>query len=352
MSDDYREIEATEQQIKKLGLLYKKAAKGNKVIDISGLSLEEWLILRSFGIGASEHSTALGKNPFPNSTPLGLWKEKSSHLIKIRDNSRMRIGRNVEEAIVLEYEAITGMKVQRVKDKMFIHPEYDHIFTNLDGIIPPVSGDPYGNLECKSTTSYVYDTWLLKLPSYYFRQAMAEISVLDRHPFINGEEVGFTDFATLILDKRTLEILRINKDGEFIKQQTFEINKFWNDYVVANIPPDMSVMEYAVEEPMIDSYITANDDIYLKLQESIKIGKEIKALEEKKSELTDEVKLAIGDNESLLYNGEIVATWKAQHRSTVDSKKLKTKYPEIAEECEKKSVVRVFRPKEIDIIEY
>ena len=64
------------------------------------------------------------------------------------------------------------------------------------------------------------------------------------------------------------------------------------------------------------------------------------------------VKLAIGDNESLLYNGEIVATWKAQHRSTIDSKKLKTKYPEIAEECEKKSVVRVFRPKEIDIIEY
>ena len=345
-------IEATEEQIIRLGNLYKKGVGGNRTINIKGLSVEEWLILRSFGIGSSEVSTSLGTNPFPNSTPLGLWKQKVGHIIPVRDNSRLRIGRNVEEAIVLEYEAVTGMKVQRVKDLMFIHPEYDHLFSNLDGIIPPVSGDPYGNLECKSTTSYVYDTWLLKLPTYYFRQAMSEISVLDKHPYIGGAEVGFTDFATLILDKRTLEILRINKDGEFIEKQTHDLNKFWSNYVVANIPPEPSVMEYAVEEPMIDSYVTADDETYSKLQQVLRLSKEIKALEEKKDELADEVKLVIGNSESLLYNGDVIATWKSQQRSTIDSKKLKEKYPDAAEDCQKKSTVRVFRPKQLDILEY
>lgn len=345
-------IEATEDQVRKLWALYKKGIKGNRTINIKGLTLEEWLILRSFGIGSSEVATALGTNPFPNSTPLGLWKQKVGHIIPIRDNSRLRIGRNVEEAIVLEYEAITGIQVQRVKEVMFIHPEYDNLFSNLDGIIPPVSGDPYGNLECKSTTSYVYDTWLLKLPTYYFRQAMSEIGTLDKHPYIGGAEVGFTDFATLILDKRTLEILRINKDGEFIEKQTHDLNKFWNDFVVANIPPEPSVMEYAVEEPMIDSYATANDETYDKLQQVLRLSKQIKALETTKDELADEVKLVIGNNETLLYNGDIVATWKSQQRSTVDSKKLKSEYPDIAKECEKKSIVRVFRPKELDILEY
>jgi predicted phage-related endonuclease len=346
------EIQATEEEIIKLTALRDKGLK-KRIIDIKGLSVREWLILRSLtGVGCSEIATVLGKSPFPNSTPLSVWKQKVSHIIQIKDNSRMRIGRNVEEAIVLEYEALTGLKVQRVKDFMFLHPEFDNLFANLDGIIPPVSGDPYGVLEAKSTVSYIYETWLLKLPTYYFRQAMGEISVLDGHPFIKGAEVGFVDFATLILDKRVVEILRINKDGEFIKQQTIDLNRFWNDFVVTNIAPDLSVMEYAVEEPMIDSYVTADDMTYNKLKEVLKLSKQIKALEEQKDELADEVKLVIADNESLLYDGSIVATWKSQHRSTIDSKKLKANYPEIAEECEKKSVVRVFRPKELDILQF
>lgn len=352
--DEIKIIEATEEQLNRLTRLYEDSlASDKRVINIFGLSLEEWLILRSIaGVGSSEVATALGLVPsWFSSTPLSLWKEKVGHIIKSKDNAQMRIGRNIEEVIVKEYEATTGIDVMRVKDFMFIHPEIDYLFTNLDGLIHPVAGDGWGILECKNTVSYVCETWKLKLPTYYFRQAMNEISVLNQHPFLEGASVEFVDFAVFLLDKRSTEIIRINKDGEFIRKQNIEVGKFWQR-VKNNIPPEPSVAEYAVEAPMEDSFTLATEEAYNKVQRIIELSKQIKALQDEKDELSDAVKQEIGDSESLVYENEIIATWKAQQRETIDSKRLKIEEPEIAKKYSKTSVVRVFKPKEVEVLSY
>ncbi len=353
MSEFNETLEATEEQLIRFKAIHQYALSNGRYIDLTGFSLNDWLIMRSIaGIGSSEISTALGKNPpYFKGTPLSVWKEKASHVIQLKDNSSMRIGRNVEEAIVLEYEYLTGRKVMRVKDKMFLHPELDFLFTDLDGIILPAGGDGYGILEAKSTTSYVYEDWKQKIPTYYFRQAMGELNVLNEHPFFKGEKFEYVDFAILILDRREVEVLRINRDGKFIEQQNLELRNFYQ-LVVDNIPPEPSVSEYAVQEPMEGSFVDAGEEIYKKLAEALNYKKQIKELEEKKDELEDEVKLAMGDNETLLYNSEVIATWKSQERNTIDSKKLKADLPDIAEKYNKKSMVRVFRPKEIEILTY
>lgn len=354
MDEDVKILEATEEQLQRLTKLYEDSlAKDKRVIDISGLSLDEWLILRSIaGIGASEVATALGLVPsWFSSTPLRLWKEKVGHIIQIRDNADMRIGRNIEEVIVKEYEALTGINIMRVKDSMFIHPEVDYFFANLDGIISPIGGEGWGILECKSTLSYVYDTWKLKLPTYYFRQAMHEITTMNEHPFLKRDKVEFVDFAVFLLDKKQTEIIRVNKDGEFIKQQNNALHKFWNS-VTNNVPPDPSVAEYAIEEPMQDSFTVASDEAYKKVQRILELSKQIKALEEEKNELSEAVKLEIGDSESLVYENEVIATWKAQKRETIDTKKLKAEEPEIADKYKKVTTIRVFKPKEIEVLTY
>lgn len=354
MKEIRTQIEATEGQIKKLTTRYHKALKGNRVIDIGDLSIEEWLILRSIvGVGSSEIATALGYVPgWFLKTPLKLWKEKIGHIIEIIDTPIMRIGRNVEEAIVQEYEYLTGKKVMRVKDKMFIHPTIDYLFSDLDGIVLPVSGDGYRILECKSTVSYVYDAWKDKLPSYYFRQSMGEIAVINEHPFFEGKKFEGIDFATLILDKREVEILPITIDEKFVAEQTEEICKWYNDYVVANVPPPESAAEWSQAQEYEGSFIEATDKGYKNYLELLKVKKQISLLEEAETELKDEIIKEIKDNENLMFQGEIICSYKSQNRTTVDSKKLKAERPEIFEEYKNVSTSRILRPKKVAVEEY
>lgn len=343
-------IEPTEQQIADLTALARGGLNNGRVIPIGNLSYQEWLILRSIvGIGASEIAAVLGyAPPFFSNTPLSVWKEKVSHIIKLIDNPTLRIGRNVEEAIVQEYEYLTGRKVLRVKDKMFLHQKHDFLFTDLDGIILPAGGDGYGILEAKSTVSYVYESWKTKLPTYYFRQSMGELSVMDGSEY-NPE---YVEFATLILDKREVEVLRINKDGEFIEQQNQELEEWYNKYVVENVPPPESVSEWAKTEPMSDSFIEADDKTYQYYLDLKRVQAEKKAIEEDEKVLKDKLIEAIKDNEYLTYNGDIIASYKQQSRISIDSKKLKAQKPEIFDEFKKTTTFRVLLPKQLEVINY
>lgn len=358
MEKDYQ-VEATEEQTKLL-LEMIEAGRENGFIDISKLDYTMWLLLRSFtGLGASELATALNKVPaFISKTPLKVWKEKTGHIVEIIDNPMLRIGRNVEEAIVLEYEYLTGRKVMRVKDKMFLHQEHDFLFTDLDGIITPAGGDGFGVLECKSTISYVYNEWVSKLPSYYFRQAMGELSVMTDHPFLRGFYDGkysscdYVDFATLILDKRVVEILRINRDGEFIQSQNQELSAWWNEYYMQNVPPPETAAEWAKSDVMEESFIESSPDGFKNYQELLSVQSSKKELETKEQELKDKLIEEIKDSESLVYSGEVIATYKQQIKKSIDTKKLKAEKPDIYNEYEKASSFRVLRPKKMQILEY
>lgn len=346
-------IEATPEQIRRFQKLINDSLE-SRVIPIGNLSVEEWLILRSLvGVGSSEIATALGKvPPWFNKTPLKIWKEKVGHIIEIVDNPTMRIGRGVEETIVQEYEYLTGKRVMRVKDKMFLHPKHDNLFSDLDGIILPVSGDGYRVLECKSTVSHVYDSWENLLPSYYFRQSMGELSVINEHPFLQGAKFEGVDFATLILDKREVKILPINFDEKFIAEQNDEILAWYAEYVLNNVPPPECAAEWAKTEPTAGSFVECTSqgyDIYKKL---LGIQSQIAVLEEQESELKDGLIQEIKDNENLLYAGEIIATYKQTNRTDVDGKKLKIEKPDIYEQFKKVISYRTLKPKKISVLEY
>ena len=80
------------------------------------------------------------------------------------------------------------------------------------------------------------------------------------------------------------------------------------------------------------------------------IKEQIKDLQTREQELTDKLCKAIGDKEGLTTEGEdgrreVLATFKAQNSSRLDSARLKKEHPDIYEEYAKTSSTRVFRLK-------
>ena len=61
--------------------------------------------------------------------------------------------------------------------------------------------------------------------------------------------------------------------------------------------------------------------------------------------MENEVKLFFGDRENLTLAGDLLATFKEQSRSGIDSKRLKIDKPGIAKDYEKISRFRVLRIK-------
>ena len=82
------------------------------------------------------------------------------------------------------------------------------------------------------------------------------------------------------------------------------------------------------------------------------LKKEIDKMDKQKEALEEEIKAFMENNETLSYNGESIATWKMQKKTTIDSKKLKAQEPETFEKFSKESSYRVFRPKEVKVLSY
>ena len=88
------EIQNVPERMERLKPIIAKALKGNRMIDILGMPLEDWLVLRAMlGIGGSDVSTALGINEYK--TPYELWKEKVGDTIDAKDNDILWFGREV-----------------------------------------------------------------------------------------------------------------------------------------------------------------------------------------------------------------------------------------------------------------
>ena len=176
-----------------------KALNEDRKISLEGLSLDDWLTLRTMiGIGASEVAAVLGMNQYES--PFSIWKKKVSDEIEIEENDFMTFGNMVEPAIIAWYNK--RAKKNAVKDTYIrIHPEHDCLFANLDGVMED------GLVECKSTSQRVYDSWSTNeedcvqgVPLYHYCQVQHELSVTG---------LPWCDLAILITDRRQLKIKTI-----------------------------------------------------------------------------------------------------------------------------------------------
>jgi len=309
-----------------------------------GMTVQDWLKARRKGIGSSDVAAILGINPYKSSYQV--WKEKvSDDEPEEVDNKFTHWGKLLEDPTAQTYEKRTGKKVFR-DNQIRVHPEYDFLIANLDRIIEDQGdGRGVGILECKSTVGYVFKSWMSDnestqfLPLEYYCQVQHQLAV-------TGWQ--WAEVAVLVLDEREVNVIPIVRDDEFINKMVEALVKWWNAYVIPNVPPPMTTAEYSFVEPQEDSFIEANGEIAELYRNLLDKKKEQKRLDEEIKGMEDKIKEFIGDKENLVLIDTVIASWKQQKRTTVDSKKLQTEQPEIYQAYSKTSKFRVLRLKDIN----
>ena len=327
----------------KLEPVVKKAINNGRIISTEGMSKEIWLGLRNIiGIGGSEVATVLGINPYK--TAYQLWKEKANDEIEVIENKFTIWGNLLEGPVAEEYMRQTRRVLVEDK-KIRIHPEHNCLFVNLDRVVME-DGIAVGVVEIKTTTRRNWNHWQKDedncvdgVPLIYYCQCQHELSV---------SGLPWCDLVFAIIDERELVIKRVERDEEYIQKQNQALVGWWNAYVIQNEAPPMTAAEYSFIEPMTDSYIEANGEI-AELYANLKGKKEtLKALEKDVEKDEDKIKEYIGDKENLVLIDKIIATYKMQSRTGIDSKKLKAEKPDVFTEYSKTTQFRTLRLKEIN----
>lgn len=301
------------------------------LIDVKDLTHDEWLTMRSKGIGGSDVGAICGLSKYRSA--YATYLSKIGELPKEPESNAAHFGTILEEVVAKEFTRQTGKKVKR-NNKMLFHKDYPFMLANLDRM---VIGER-AFLECKTTSAYNADQWDGdKIPETYMLQIQHYMEVLD---------YDYCYIACLIGGQKFVW-KEIRRDPELIKTMIEIERNFWEEHVLKRIPPAVDGGE-ADAEILSKLYQESKDNeipLPATAAETIARYRELKSkateLEEELKNCENYLKDLLGENESG-YIDDLKVTWKTIKSNRVDSKILKDKYPDIYKECCYESSCRKF----------
>lgn len=312
-----------------------------KTESTEGMSYEEWLLSRRRGIGGSDVAKILGLSKY--SSPYQIWMDKTGKIeIDTSETSEAAYwGHQMEEVVAKEFEKRTGKKV-RVSNKIYFHKDYPFLLANVDRVV--VGEDAI--LECKTASEYLKDSWADdEIPIAYLAQVQHYLNVLNKKKAYIACLIGGNKFVWK----------EIQRDDELIEQMTERLVDFWENNVLADVAPPVDGNESTTEfisKLYSKDYMDNSIELNKKQIQDLKDLKELKKYEsdikEQINGIENRIKNALGQSEATFGNSmEYRVSWKPFSRVTVDSKLLKSKYPEVYENVTKKSESKRFTVKEI-----
>lgn len=301
------------------------------LVSTKDLPHDKWLEYRRTGIGGSDASTVIGLNPY--NSLFRLYADKQGLIPAKADNEAMRQGRDFEEYVAKRFEEATGKKVRR-RNYMFQHDNYDYILADIDR---EIIGENAG-LECKTTSVFnKSDFESGEIPLTYYVQMMHYMAVM-------GYDRMY--LAVLILSKG-FYWFTLERDEHEINYLINAETAFWNDYVVPKIAPPIDGSE-ATEKALAEIYPAETDT-----ETNVALPEDLMSEYERTNNLCkcanrrlEEIKNTIKDTLGQCAYGEsdgYKVSYKGQKKTNIDSKALKSKYPDIYRELSKTSVTRTLR---------
>lgn len=309
----------------------------NNAISTKDMSRHEWLLERQKGIGGSDAGVILGINKYR--TAFELWLEKTGQVDPMEiDNEAIYWGNEMEDVVAKEFEKRTGKKVRR-SNFMYSHPEHPFIKANVDRLVVGESAV----LECKTANAFLAKEWEGdEVPATYLVQVQHYLGV-------TGKEKGY--IAVLIGGNRFIW-KEIERDEELI-QMIFDAEKhFWEYHVQQGHAPELDGSS-AAEQYLKEKYEKAESkkEVVLPseskdlLLQYIKIKDDEKLIKTAKTEIENKLKAELKDAE-IGTADSFEVSWKNQSRTSVDSKVLQKKFPDIYKQVLKESSFRKFGVKE------
>ena len=290
-------------------------------IPTAKITREEWLQLRRKGIGGSDASVIMGKNPYRSI--LQLWEEKTGKLPVTDEGNEYTYWGNVMEPIIRkEFMNRTGLKV-RQKHAMIFHKDYPYLFADVDGIVTDERGEKC-IFEAKTASQYKAEQWEDGVPEEYILQVQHYLEVCGMDKAYIAALIGGNKFV----------FHTIYRDEELIRNLVSREKEFWEGCVLTGTEPVMDdsdatrdYLNQKYSDP-IEGSIQLQENMKSVLAEYQDVDCKVKELEKQKIGLANQIKAAMGEYETGEVDGTVVS-WKKISRESLDSKRLRKEQPEV-----------------------
>lgn len=309
---------------------------------------EKFLANRKKGIGGSDVAAILGFSPYKS--PYQLWLDKTGRSEKSEQNESAHFGNLLEDVVAKEFSHRSGMKVQRVKQQLFLE-EHPWAIGNIDRAVinPEISGNVRFKdgalttdqlLECKTASEYMSKLFgeqdTDQIPDYYLTQCLWYL-------MITGCQV--IHLAVLIGGNK-FRMYRIERDEDLIKSIFNKVKAFWFNHVLADVPPAPTCFDDVLHrwsKHVVGKQVEANLNQIKLAEELLTVQQTKKDAEAREEAIKLEIATAMQDAEMMISRGSTICTYKAQSSTRIDTKVLKEKEPELFEKYSNTSSTRVFR---------
>ena len=288
---------------------------------------QDFSLDRSKYLGGSDIGAILGLSRFRS--PLEVWMEKTGKEVKKLDSLPLRFGSFAESFVASEYSRSTGFDLIH-DESIYVHPEYSFISAHIDRFVleDSSSSSPTRILECKTANPFSLGDWgevgTDQVPLSYLCQCLWYMAITDLNRIDLAVLFGNADFR----------IYEISRDLELESTILQKANFFWNEYVLKDVPPpaqseaDCQTL-FSKGDPA-KSVEAHSETLELRKRLAL-LNNEIDSREEEISAIKQNIMTLMGEAETLTYQGQVIATWKAPKPSyRLDSKTLEQEHPEIA----------------------
>lgn len=287
---------------------------------------EQWLAERQKGIGSSEIATIVGLNPYQ--TPYQLWQQRLGLTPPPPETLPMRLGHLLEEPVAALWHDATRLDVLadsaqdfivRYDDESPLQVSPDRVFSYT----APDGRSAAGILECKSTQRAVDPD---ALPEQWLCQVHYQLGV-----------AGLTRGAIAWLSAgRNFGYAFIDFNPELFQFLADQANAFYHENLLLRQQPAPvnaadALAIFPTETP--GKTAQATPELYQTYRQLKALRARIKDDEALEAQLADQLKLAIGDAETLAFEGQKLATYKAPKPARrFDAKAFEAKHPELYNE--------------------
>ena len=301
-------------------------------IPIGDLSREEWLQLRKSGIGGSDAGAICGVNPF--SSPMKVYHDKTCDIQEEQDSESIRQGHDLEQYVAERFMETTGLKVRR-SNYMYRSTTHSFMIADVDRL---VVGEDAG-LECKTASAYNADKWKDgEIPLHYIMQCYHYMAVTGKR----------TWYIAAVILGREFVYRKLEWDDEVIHQMIDIEQNFWENHVQKGILPNPDGTK--VSDEILEQYFhTAKKASTIelvgfdeKLGRREEISLQIAELQKEQSQIEQEIKLYMQDNEIAVSDSYRVS-WSNVETARLDTKRIKLEKPEIYQDYAKVSTSRRFQ---------
>ena len=271
-------------------------------------------------LGGSDIGALLGLSTYR--TPLELWLEKTGQVVPQTDSLPLRFGSFAEAFVAAEYTRSTGFKLVH-DESIYIHPQHTFMSAHIDRfVLGDGANRPATHLvECKTANPFTKGQWggeagSDQVPMSYLCQCIWYMALT---------QLERVDIAVLFGNSE-LRLYQIERDLALEELVIGKALQFWQDHVLANVPPPPQTEDdYQILFKQGDpsQTIEANAATLELIDQWQRFTIQSMQLDSQMGQIKQQLMETLQEAQSLTYEGQVIATWKAPKPSyRFDSKRL------------------------------